>query len=282
MSQQSASIFISYRRQDSSAAARWLQHNIQRALDSSTVFLDIDSSDLDWRERVSQTLKAASLLIPVIGPNWIGITDKVGRRRIDLEDDSVRIELTYALANGLTVIPVLLNSASVPGPELLPRVIRPLSELRAFSIKEGSWRADFDALLSHLVELGFKKSGKEVRYRKPCLALYELSDQEIDEQLVDLPHWKRVTSDLSGKEALKQIEINRTFEFPSFEDAIDFMAESAKHISEIDHHPRWENRFRTVEVWLTTWDIGHRISQSDFGLARYLENVYSRYSSGKA
>ena len=74
----------------------------------------------------------------------------------------------------------------------------------------------------------------------------------------------------------------RTYEFARFEDAIDFMAEAAKHISVVQHHPRWENTWRTVRVWLTTWDIGHKPSQYDLDLAEYLDNLFSKYSTPRS
>ncbi len=58
------------------------------------------------------------------------------------------------------------------------------------------------------------------------------------------------------------------------------MAEAAKHISIVQHpqhHPRWENTWRTVRVWLTTWDIGHKLSQYDLDLAQYLDNLFGKY-----
>ncbi len=73
----------------------------------------------------------------------------------------------------------------------------------------------------------------------------------------------------------------RTYEFARFEDAIDFMAEATKHISVVQHHPRWENTWRTLRVWLSTWDIGHKPSQFDLDLAEYLDNLFGKYPTPK-
>lgn len=49
------------------------------------------------------------------------------------------------------------------------------------------------------------------------------------------------------------------------------------------HHPRWENIWKTVRVYLTTWDIGHRISDRDIQLARYFDRAYVEFpGSAKA
>ena len=71
------------------------------------------------------------------------------------------------------------------------------------------------------------------------------------------------------------------FEFASFEDAIAFMGGAARRISEMDHHPRWENIWRTVSVWLTTWDIGQKPTELDLQLARYLEELRSTFPPPK-
>ena len=69
----------------------------------------------------------------------------------------------------------------------------------------------------------------------------------------------------------------RTYEFATFEDAIHFMATATRHISIIDHHPDWENIWRTITVWLTTWDLGHHPSIYDIELAEYLDQLYLNY-----
>jgi pterin-4a-carbinolamine dehydratase len=44
------------------------------------------------------------------------------------------------------------------------------------------------------------------------------------------------------------------------------------------HHPRWENVWKTLKVYLTTWDIGHRISDRDLQLARYFDRAYEEFA----
>ena len=47
------------------------------------------------------------------------------------------------------------------------------------------------------------------------------------------------------------------------------------------HHPRWENLWRSLRVWLTTWDIGHRISDRDIQLAKYFDKAYADFPGAK-
>jgi pterin-4a-carbinolamine dehydratase len=60
---------------------------------------------------------------------------------------------------------------------------------------------------------------------------------------------------------------------------MDFMQQAAKYVSNLDHHPRWMNIWRTVTVWLSTWDAGHRVTLLDVSLARFLERTYQQVNS---
>src|SRR5262245_59103137 len=96
-------VFISYRRQDSSAAARWVGRAILRTFGAQSVFVDIDSIRMgdDWQERINKALRSATILLPIIGPNWLRIADEFGRRRLDKEDDWVRNEIIHGFNNNL-------------------------------------------------------------------------------------------------------------------------------------------------------------------------------------
>ena len=105
----------------------------------------------------------------------------------------------------------------------------------------------------------------------------EFSEVELAGELKSLPEWEVSVSELPGKESLKRAELKRTYKFASFEDAIDFMKTAAGHISKVNHHPRWENNWRTITVWLSTWDAGFKPTQLDLELAHYLDNLHQNY-----
>jgi pterin-4a-carbinolamine dehydratase len=277
-------VFISYRRQDSSAAARWLNQIIQRAFGVTSVFVDTETirTGEDWSERIIYALQKATILIVIIGPHWLRITDMYGRRRIDKEDDWVHSEILHAINNNLTIIPLLLSNTPLPEKAALPKRLEKLTRYQAFDLRDDRWEPDLNLLLSRLEQLGFtRKTERPVRYPKPRITLNELSRDEINEALKLLPDWKLITSEIPGREPLKQTEFKKMYEFASFEDAIHFMGASVEHISQVNHHPRWENIWRTVTVWLSTWDIGHRPSRLDIELAKYLDDLYKGYPPPK-
>ena len=103
------------------------------------------------------------------------------------------------------------------------------------------------------------------------------TEDEMARALEQLPGWTLQTSTIPGKEPNERTELTRAYRFGSFEQAIDFMHEAAKHITKIDHHPRWENSWRTVTVHLSTWDAGHVPTQLDVELAGYMDWLHESY-----
>jgi 4a-hydroxytetrahydrobiopterin dehydratase len=69
--------------------------------------------------------------------------------------------------------------------------------------------------------------------------------------------------------------LSKTFEFASFEDAMQFMQNATPFISETDHHPTWTNTYNRVHVELTTHDAGNSVTQKDYKLAKVLDEVYA-------
>ena len=82
--------------------------------------------------------------------------------------------------------------------------------------------------------------------------------------LIDMQNWEAQNNKLT-----------KTFEFQSFEEAIEFMVRASKVISQMDHHPEWTNVYNRVMVSLCTHDAGNVITQKDHDLAAALDAVYS-------
>jgi pterin-4a-carbinolamine dehydratase len=273
-------VFISYRRADSSAASRWLAKTIRDTFGPQSVFIDTEAIRIgdEWPERIDAALMSTTILIPVIGQSWLRMADENGRRRLDKDDDWVRNEIRHALETKLHVIPILLSNTPPLTREALPECIGSLYRFQAFELRDDRWENDLSIFLSRLSELGLKRAGPQaVRYPTPKVTLKELTTEELKAALSALKDWRVIESGIPGKEPRKSTELYRAFEFASFEDAIAFMSAAVPHISKAQHHPRWENLWRTVLVWLTTWDIGHKPSQLDLDLASFLEQLRSSF-----
>jgi 4a-hydroxytetrahydrobiopterin dehydratase len=89
----------------------------------------------------------------------------------------------------------------------------------------------------------------------------KLSDDEVTAALGALPGWSR-----SGE------EIEKTFERPSFADAIAFVVRIGFFAEAADHHPDLDIRWRRVRVALTTHDSGG-LTANDVDLAHRIEEI---------
>lgn len=106
----------------------------------------------------------------------------------------------------------------------------------------------------------------------------ELSEDKLIRILEEeLTEWKTISSPLPENPFISRIELYREYIFEDFDKVLEFMTEVAIGCNIFPHHPRWENTWTTLRVWLTTWDIKHIISYKDIMLARYMERVYEKY-----
>lgn len=287
----SKTLFINYRRDDSSAVARGLRDNLIEAF-GDAVFMDVDEIRVGdtWPQTLDNALNSATVLLVVIGPTWLRVADVYGRRRLDLRDDWVRTEIERSLTKRISVIPVLVSRATMPPKDALPENIIALANQQYIELRETHWKQDLQPLIDRLTAapLEFERRGERVpipEWRSGPLPEHlprTFTAPEIQQQLSALPNWKLVTSPLPGEYPRTRTELTRRFRFSSFERAIEFMQAAVPHMNHVNHHPRWENVFKTVTVWLSTWDTGHVITKLDFDLARYLDEVFEQQKPPKA
>jgi 4a-hydroxytetrahydrobiopterin dehydratase len=93
----------------------------------------------------------------------------------------------------------------------------------------------------------------------PMPRLYD--SKEIKEAIKDLPAWE-----VEGK------NIERTFEFEDFAQAIDFVNGIAELAEEADHHPDFDVRYNKVRVVLSTHSKGG-LTDMDFDLAEKIDTL---------
>jgi pterin-4a-carbinolamine dehydratase len=98
---------------------------------------------------------------------------------------------------------------------------------------------------------------------------------EINAELQSLPGWQVKISVTDDVPPCPRFELCKRFVFATFADAIRFMVSGVEQIDAWDHHPRWENTWKQTIVYLTTYGIGHAISDLDIALAHYLEDLYT-------
>jgi hypothetical protein len=130
-------VFISYRRQDTAWPARQLYDLLVAELGADRVFKDVDNIEPgdDFVERIQSAVGSCEVLLALIGPQWLTITDSRGTRRLDDPQDFVRIEVETALTrDDVRVIPILVDNAKMPSPHELPQGLATLTRRQAVEI----------------------------------------------------------------------------------------------------------------------------------------------------
>jgi 4a-hydroxytetrahydrobiopterin dehydratase len=91
----------------------------------------------------------------------------------------------------------------------------------------------------------------------------KLTDAERDEHLPKLQEagWAIV----EGRDAVR-----KTFTFGNFVEAWGFMTKVALAAEKLDHHPEWSNVYKSVDITLSTHDVGG-LSALDVKLARRID-----------
>jgi pterin-4a-carbinolamine dehydratase len=279
-------VFISYRRDDAGSEAILLRDAMRREFGEKSVFMDTSSLQAGsvWSDEIKAALSTADSVMVVMGPEWLRSgTSEWGMRRIDNEDDWVRQELTMAFRENKRVIPVLVRDAGMPPASVLPETLKALPDRHHISLRRDYWDHDVKLLLAQ-IPARVKKTDAD----NTDLSPYPRNSPEGPEPIADdklkrilegeLQGWKRVVSPLPDNPEEVRVELFRTFKFRTFVDAIQFMSLVAPGCDIAMHHPRWENVWKTLRVYLTTWDIGLRVSDRDLQLARYFDRAYAEFA----
>ncbi len=132
-------LFISYRRADSKAVSGRIYDRLVTAFGKKAIFKDIDNipPGTDFRQVLRDATAECRVMLVVIGPHWLTVTDAQGKRRLDDPDDFVRIEVESGLLRKeVTVIPLLVEGAQMPTAAQLPASLRQLTFNNAFTLHD--------------------------------------------------------------------------------------------------------------------------------------------------
>ena len=151
----SGGIFISYRREETAANAGRLYDHLSDRFGADHVFMDVDSIAIgvDFTKAVVAAVSACSLLLVLVGKDWLSSTDSDGRRRIDNPDDWIRIEIEAALQRDIPVVPVLVDGAELPYADDLPPSLQPFVRRQAFRLSHVGFRAEVASLIEAVAKV---------------------------------------------------------------------------------------------------------------------------------
>ncbi|KJY19850.1 MULTISPECIES: 4a-hydroxytetrahydrobiopterin dehydratase [Streptomyces] len=94
-----------------------------------------------------------------------------------------------------------------------------------------------------------------------------LSDEEIAENLAELPGWER-----------KGDEITRTYEI-RYHAAVAAIVTIADRSRRIQHHADLDLRIDHLRATVTTHDAGHRLTAADFDLAHRIDAIVAAHQA---
>jgi TIR domain/Sel1 repeat len=144
----SGKIFISYRREDSSAWAGRLYDRLSAHFAQSQIFMDVDIDlGINFAEEIEKSVGSCDVFIAVIGRHWLTSVDEEGRRRLDSPRDFVRLEIGTALKRGIRVIPVLVEGVSMRQFNQLPEDLKSLTLRNALNVNHDRFGVDADRLI---------------------------------------------------------------------------------------------------------------------------------------
>lgn len=145
-------IFISYRRNDESGNAGRLLDLLTNKFGAERLFFDVDNIEpgADFSKVIVEQIARSDVLVAVIGPQWIDMKDKKGRRRLDDPRDLVRVEIETALTEQKLIIPVLIGDARMPAADELPDSLGLLATRNAVRLTHDRFRTDCEKLISAL------------------------------------------------------------------------------------------------------------------------------------
>lgn len=148
-------VFINYRSSDSDGYGALVYSELSRRLGPDLVFLDNESipAGSDFVAHLLHRVRDASIVLAIIGDRWLTAADTNGRRRIDDPADWIRRELAEAFAAGATVVPLLVDVATMPTETQLPDDIAQLGRCQFRRLRQREARADIARLVSDLMTI---------------------------------------------------------------------------------------------------------------------------------
>ncbi len=276
--------FISYRRQDTAPIALLLKNEIEKRLQFVRVSVDVEEMRPGdpFPARLRGLIDTAHATIVLIGKRWM---PRVGEAPpTSLATDWVVEELIYSHESPLALpegerfgqsqrllVPLFADCDRDFRQFNLPSRLGFLTGLHSEHIDYAGWPTMIGPLLDRLaVTLSLKKRPDADEYPKPDLAkarTQPLPDADLAQTLHydDFEGWY---VDNYGNADVRYLV--KTFKFPHFNQAADFMALVAAHCRVLDHHPEWRNVFNHVTVSLTTWDAQRRVTIYDLNLALFM------------
>lgn len=147
------SIFISYRRKNSTWFAGRLYDSLKNRFNGLEIFMDVDEIEGGeiFKQKIDKAINDCIVFLPVIDAEWASIKDeKTDKKRLFTKDDLIVFEIERAILQRKIIIPVLMENSNMPLPKELPASIKTFVDAHAIRLKHESWNRDIDKLIKNL------------------------------------------------------------------------------------------------------------------------------------
>lgn len=146
-----APIYVSYQRPEPHAALLLTEY-LSDYFGNGSVFINVGGFDpgTNIPEATAQAVSRCRIMLVVIGPSWLTLSDSTDVPCIMDGDDPLRIELECAFERNLPVIPVLLDDARRPRAAQLPPSLVGLAQKSESTVRSSTFKNDVAALADQL------------------------------------------------------------------------------------------------------------------------------------
>jgi hypothetical protein len=104
----------------------------------------------DFRKAIDESIHKCSVLLAILGQGWLESRDGAGHKRLEDDNDFVRLEIASALQRDIAVVPVLVRGARMPRADQLPDDLKELAFRNAVELTHARWKSDVQVLVQAL------------------------------------------------------------------------------------------------------------------------------------
>ena len=126
-----AVLYILYYAEDCGPAAEALGQRLAQ-LGNHHLLWPVPSNAMEAAREV--ILRQSNVVLVVMGPQWLHITDRTGQRRIMNPSDFMHFDLAKALAQHKPIVPVLVGTGIMPASQQLPPSLRAFAQFSPFHL----------------------------------------------------------------------------------------------------------------------------------------------------
>lgn len=161
--QKTRSILVSYRHNDSAGHTGRMLDRIKKPFAKWRLQCDVDliNPGDDFVQVIEDAIATSDVMLVVIGRDWLISGEGSPQSRLDNPTDVVRLEIAYALAHQVRIIPILVKGAAMPPSAALPDELKGFARRQSIELRDTRWEADIDDLIAALKKVLMPGRGQQ-------------------------------------------------------------------------------------------------------------------------